>query len=200
MSDEFLVLHGLAIKKAGTAESVAETLGLEPAEVEPVLEAAVADGRAVSGKGRFMLTPKGQEALSQAYPERFGALRESADFAAAYERFENVNRELKALITDWQTMSVGGERVPNDHSDPEHDRRIIDRLGDLHERAEPVLGELARYEERLGRYAERLQRALERAEEGEVDYVSAARLDSYHTLWFDLHEDLLRMLGRERDE
>ena len=27
-----------------------------------------------------------------------------------------------------------------------------------------------------------------------------AKIDSYHTVWFELHEDLLRMLGREREE
>jgi len=25
-------------------------------------------------------------------------------------------------------------------------------------------------------------------------------VDSYHTVWFELHEDLLRILGREREE
>jgi hypothetical protein len=30
--------------------------------------------------------------------------------------------------------------------------------------------------------------------------VSDARTPSYHTVWFELHEDLLRVLDRERDE
>ena len=32
------------------------------------------------------------------------------------------------------------------------------------------------------------------------EWVSDARLPSYHTLWFELHEDLLRILGRRRAE
>ena len=42
--------------------------------------------------------------------------------------------------------------------------------------------------------------ALERAEDGAVEWVSDAKIASYHTVWFELHEDLLRMLGREREE
>ncbi|NQV20995.1 MAG: hypothetical protein HQ511_06225, partial [Rhodospirillales bacterium] len=42
--------------------------------------------------------------------------------------------------------------------------------------------------------------ALEKAEDGETEFVSGAKVDSYHTVWFELHEDLLRILGREREE
>jgi hypothetical protein len=34
---------------------------------------------------------------------------------------------------------------------------------------------------------------------GAIDYVSGVKVDSYHTVWFELHEDLLRMLGRSRE-
>lgn len=200
MSDRFLVLHGLALKKLGTAEAVADTLGLPEPEVREVLEAAVNEGQAVAARGAFLLTPAGRETLEREAPERFRALREEAAFADAAERFELVNRELKAVITDWQTLPVAGERVPNDHSDADYDRRVIDRLGDVHERVEGVLARLASYCPRLARYTDRLQAALERAEDGEIDYVSAPKIDSYHTIWFDLHEDLLRIQGRARDE
>ncbi len=42
--------------------------------------------------------------------------------------------------------------------------------------------------------------ALERAEGGAIEWVSDARILSYHTVWFELHEDLLRILGRQRSE
>ena len=41
---------------------------------------------------------------------------------------------------------------------------------------------------------------LEKAEDGKVEWVSDARIESYHTVWFELHEDLLRLLGRQREE
>ncbi len=51
---------------------------------------------------------------------------------------------------------------------------------------------------RLDRYRERLDAALARAEGGEIEFVSGAKIDSYHTVWFELHEELLRILDRTR--
>lgn len=193
-------MHALAIRKFGTAEAVAAVIGEDAAAVTAQIEAAVADGEAISGKGAFMLTPKGQAALKAAYPAQFAALRADGGFTGAYDRFEAVNRDLKQLITDWQTMTVAGEQVPNDHSDTEYDAAVIGRLGDLHERAEPVLKAMAGGLPRLQVYLDRLEAALDKVESGETAFVSGAKIDSYHTVWFELHEDLLRILERERDE
>jgi hypothetical protein len=196
----FLALHGLVVKKAGSAEAVAEVIGADPAEVTAALEAAAAEGQAMGAKGTFMVTPVGRGWLDEQYPEVYGELRQNPDADAAYERFERINRELLALFTDWQMMPVGGERVPNDHSDADYDAGIVDRLGQQHDRAQRPLGEFAELEERLGRYLDRLDGAYDKVLAGDTDFVSGARVDSYHTVWFELHEDLLRMLGREREE
>ena len=42
--------------------------------------------------------------------------------------------------------------------------------------------------------------ALTRRRGGETDYVSGVRVARYHTVWFEMHEDLLRLTGRERPE
>jgi hypothetical protein len=200
-NDELLALHGLAVKKAGSPASVAAVLGAEEEAIAAALEAAVADGRAAGAKGTFMVAPAGREWLDARYPEVFAAFRADPEASDAYERFEKINRELLALFTDWQMMpSAGGERVPNDHSDADYDHGVIDRLGAQHERAEKVLDRFAGLEPRLGVYRERLDDAYDKVLAGEIDWVSGARIDSYHTVWFELHEDLLRMLGREREE
>ena len=51
---------------------------------------------------------------------------------------------------------------------------------------------------RFGGYRGRLSNALARAREGGVDWVTRPVIDSYHTVWFELHEDLLATLGRTR--
>ena len=198
---ELLALHGLAVKKAGSAGDVAAVLGRDEGEVAPALEAAVADGRAIGAKGTFMLTPAGRAWLDERYPADYAGLRADPESTAAYERFEKVNRELLGLFTDWQMMpSAGGERVQNDHSDERYDHAIIDRLGAQHERAERILGRFAELDARLAVYTRRLDDAYDKVLAGEHDFVSGPRIDSYHTVWFELHEDLLRMLGREREE
>ncbi len=201
MSDiELLALHGLAVKKAGPAEAVAKLLGGDEDEVAGALEVAVADGRALAAKGTFMVTPAGRSWLVEQYPRVFADFRASAQAVAAYERFEVINKELLTLFTDWQMVPAGGERVPNDHSDSDYDNRVIDHIGMQHDRAQGPLQQFAELVARLGRYVERLETAYDSVLAGHLDFVSGARVDSYHTVWFELHEDLLRMLGREREE
>jgi hypothetical protein len=62
------------------------------------------------------------------------------------------------------------------------------------------VGRCAQAQPRLSRYLERLEFAYDRILAGEIDWVSGVRIDSYHTVWFELHEDLLRILGRTRQE
>ena len=201
MSDlELLALHGLAVKKAGGAPAVAAVLGAPEADVAAGLVAAVAAGRAAGANGTFMVTPDGRAWLEERYPEAFAGFRDDPAATAAYERFERINRELLTLFTDWQMVPAAGGRVANDHADVDYDRAIVDRLGDLHERAEKNLGRFAELHPRLDVYRRRLDEAYDRVLAGEHDHVSGARIDSYHTVWFELHEDLLRMLGREREE
>jgi hypothetical protein len=201
MSDiELLALHGLAIKKAGSAAAVAEVLGRPEDEVQAALDAACTDGRATGAKGTFMVTPAGRTWLDDRYLDTFAGVRENPASAEAYEQFERINRKVLALMTDWQMMPAGGERIPNDHSDADYDADIVDKLGALHERAERPLGRFAELEPRLRRYRERLEHAYDRVLAGEHDWISGARIDSYHTCWYELHEDLLRILGRQREE
>lgn len=194
------VLHGLVVKKAGTAPAVAALLNRDVEEVERLLQAETEAGRALGAKGTFMVTPAGRAWLDEQYPSAFAAHRTDPDVADAAERFERINKELLALLTDWQSMPAGGQRVANDHSDQSYDRAIIDRLGDVQDRAVKVLDRLARREPRLAAYGERLELAYDKVLAGETEYVSGVRVDSYHIAWHELHEDLLRMLGRTRQE
>jgi len=200
MADPYLVLHGLAIKKHADAAAVAAAVGLDEADVQAALDEAVAKGRAARAGEAYSLTPVARVALDGAYSRLFAAQRADEAFAAAHERFETINRELKQLMTAWQTVEIDGESVLNDHSDKDYDDRLIDRLGSLHERAEAILGQLAAGLPRLAAYGRKLEAALEKAEDGAIEWVSGARIESYHTVWFELHEDLLRILGRTRQE
>jgi len=199
-NDMHLVLHGLAIKKHASAATVAGIIGLDSARVAAVLQDALTKGSVIEAKGKFSLQPMARIALESDYSRYCSDLRENQAFVKLYEDFEVVNTALKALITDWQVTEIAGSRVPNDHSNKDYDSRIIDRLGELHERAERVLTEFAAHLPRLAIYRDKLLAALEKAEDGAIEWVSDARIESYHTLWFELHEDLLRTLGRTRVE
>ena len=200
MNPTHLVMHALAVRKHAAPEAVAETAGLDVAEVRQILVKLVDAKRVAEAGGKYLLTPPARMALDSDYSRLYANVRANPDFKAGYEGFERLNGALKQLITDWQTMPVGRERVPNDHGDENYDAKIIDRLGDLHERAAPVLKRLASVLPRFATYERKLQAALERSEDGAIQWGSDAKIDSYHTLWFELHEDLLRLMGREREE
>lgn len=200
MHELHLVLHGLAIKKHASSSEISTATGLALNSVTTLLEQAVTTGRAASAGNKYMLTAAGRMIIESQYSRYYDGERRNKQFISAYEKFEMINVELKRLITDWQTKEVGGKRISNDHTDSEYDFQIIDRLGGIHEKIEPVLDELARYISRLTVYKNKLEFALTKAEDGDIQWVSDAKIGSYHTVWFELHEELLRILGREREE
>ena len=200
MNEAHLVMHGLAIKKHATPEAVAGILGMEVETVRTTLAQLVEGKRVVEAQGKYMLAPAARMALDSDYSRLYEEARGDSSFRDGYNEFERLNTTLKQLITEWQTIEVRGQRVPNDHRDTDHDDKIIDRLGELHERAEAALEKLARVLPRFSIYRDKLAAALEKAEDGDIAWVSDAKIESYHTLWFELHEDLLRLMRREREE
>jgi hypothetical protein len=200
MFDLHLALHGLAIRRVSDAAGVAELVGLSPDVVQRHIDQAVQMGRVVATPAGYALTAPAQLALRAEYSRFYGELRRDAAMTEAYRQFEAINAELKRLITDWQTVEVGGSRMANNHTDEDYDLGIIERLGALHDRFEPVLAQMAQPVPRLARYGDRLATALQRTEDGEIAWISDVQRPSYHTVWFELHEDLLRILGRSRDD
>lgn len=194
------ILHGMAIKKHADAAALARLTGLDPDRVAALLARAVATGRAVLAQGKYILSPAGRMILDAQYGRYCAPARNDGEFIAAYDRFELINSDLKQLITDWQTLAIGGAQVVNDHSDAEYDERCLDRLSAVHERLAPVLRAFAVHSNRFSRYGALLDAALDKAGDGAREWVADATIESYHTVWFEMHEDLLRMLDRVRDE
>jgi hypothetical protein len=197
---DFTVLHGLALRRRSDIEGLEQTTGLARALIEHALDRAREADLVAEARGHYLLTRQGDAALESVYPRRFAESRRDRRLATAYERFESLNRELKALITDWQIRPLGAANVPNDHSDLDYDDRIFERLFALHERAEEILVALSFGLPLVARHTDRLCAALELAEGGDPEFVSGVRCDSYHAVWFELHEHLLRLLGKSREE
>lgn len=196
-----LTVHALTLRQLASAGQVAEITGQPAAEVESALGKGVADGAVMAARGSYMITPLGRSQLDGVYPQAFAGLRADPAVAAAMDSFEaGVNRQVLSLTTDWQTSEVGGNRVPNDHGDAGYDEKILARLSRVLDKTATVLSPVACADSLTGRFLDRLGTALSRAEVGETDYVSGVRVDSVHTVWFQMHEHLLRLTGRERLE
>lgn len=196
-----LTLHTLTLRQLASAEQLAEVNGRPVEEVRAACESLQADGHVLAARGNFMIGPSGRELLDGRYPEAFAAIRASTEIAEAMDAFETgVNKQVLGLTTQWQTREVDGDRVPNDHGDPDYDAAILDKLGRVIEKTAKVLRPLADADPLVDRFLSRIETALTRAEGGETDHVSGVRVDSVHTVWFQMHEHLLRLTGRERPE
>ena len=196
-----LVLHGLRLKGFADAAAAAEAVGLDEADAKPELDALVGEGLATYREGRlsgFALTPAGREAHGRRLAEELDASGQRDAVRAAYERFLAINQDLLGICTAWQLREVGGEQVVNDHADAAHDAAVVERLAALHAEVAPICADLAATLDRFGGYGPRLADALARVQAGDTDWFTKPMIASYHTVWFELHEDLLATLGLER--
>ena len=112
-----------------------------------------------------------------------------------FDAFLPINRRLRDVCSAWQSRPDG---TPNDHSDGAYDDTVRDRLDDVHSAIGPVLRRMAAIEPRLAGYRPRLQEALDKFDEGEWKWLASPLVDSYHTVWMHLHQELILMLGLTR--
>jgi len=199
-STDLLVLHTLrCIGFAGTAR-VAEATGLPESDAESELIDLAVAGLVTHMTGDFGgwgLTDAGRTADAERIADELETFGTRAAVARAYDDFLVLNPELLDLCSAWQMRSVDGAVRTNDHSDAAYDGRVLDRLTDLDGRADVACADLCAAMLRFQRYRVRLTDALARARSGALEYVTDD-LASYHTVWFQLHEDLLATLGIPR--
>lgn len=183
-------LIALKLRGFATADALAAMLG---APVEAALAVLGADGLTAETRMGLRLTPAGQAAADAIWAAEREAL-DAAAMAALHADFHAPNAAFKAVVADWQLR----DGAPNDHSNAAHDAAVLDRLAATHAAIEPIVARAAALVPRLRRYGDRLAAALARVRAGEGRWVAAPLIDSYHTIWFELHEELIRLSGRTR--
>ncbi len=190
---ELKTLQAVRLKGRITPADLAATLSEAPGTVDAAVKAATEAGFLIEGR-TLRLTPEGRTRLG----ELLAAERRNADQAAigaAYDQFRSVNADFKALVADWQLKD--GE--PNTHEDAEYDAAVLDRLADVHERVRPITAAVADEIPRLAGYSEKLDAALTKVRSGETTWLTRPIIDSYHTVWFELHEELILAVGLTRE-
>ncbi|HEY8817665.1 MAG TPA: pyruvate, phosphate dikinase [Candidatus Limnocylindrales bacterium] len=192
------LLATLAIKGYGTQAALAEAHFASADDVRSLLDRLVTDGQAeVAGGDSVRLTPDGKEAASGLFAserDRWGTDRA----ATALDAFLGLDERMKATVTAWQMRDVDGSPTLNDHADPTYDARVLEQLEALHGDALAWLRSIDAPVVRFTTYRARLDRAARLAAGGDGRYVASPRVDSYHSIWFELHEDLILLAGRTR--
>jgi hypothetical protein len=197
--DDLLMFMALRVQGVATPERASIASGTSVDDATSRLNTFKKEGLVEERAGRvcgFTLTAQG----IQAFDELLAAegLRSDDALTECYERFLALNERVLKLSTDWQLRCEGGIETPNDHSDPHYDATVIDRLAELHDRARTCLDKIACRAPRFALYRARLDDCVERLVSGDTSAFTALMAESYHTVWFELHQDLLLTLGMER--
>lgn len=194
------VLMAMRVQGLSPSDRLAAALG-EPEEhaarrAQELVDAGLAMKRTGRVEG-FCLTPDGNSALEKALADE--GLRGDEVLTDVYERFLPLNDELLQVASDWQVRKHGGVEAPNDHTDAAYDQGVLDRLFELHDKALVVVRKMMKRAHRYAPYRRRLNDCVERLESGDTSALTAALKESYHTVWYELHEDLLLTLDLERE-
>jgi pyruvate,orthophosphate dikinase len=190
-------LRAMAIKGMTPVQGLADAVLSMPDVVQPILDQLVVDGLAASVAGAYRLTETGTDRAHGLLETERGAW--GVDGAiAALDAFLDLDHQVKVIVTAWQLRDDSGSQVVNDHSDAAYDEDVLDRLAAVHADAMAWLDPIVSAAPRLADYGVRLGRALEGAVGGDGRYVASPRVDSYHGIWFELHEDLIQLAGRTR--
>jgi pyruvate,water dikinase len=190
---ETAVLQVIRCKGAVNTEQIAAALGMEPSDAATVLDAVIASGVAERRPRGTRLTKPGRARLVQLLAAERDRINPNA-MDVAYTEFTPINGDFKSLVTRWQQR----DGDPNDHSDAAYDGAILRELELVHDRLMPVLKLAAEALPRLQHYPPRFVKALNHIRAGEHNWFLRPVIDSYHTVWFELHEDLIGACGLTR--
>jgi len=192
-----MVLRALLIKGFTTPDGLVPAFQTTEEEAAAVLGRLANDGLAQLAGGMYKLTgdgTTGARELIEADRAQWGA----ANAEAALDAFLPLDHRMKAVVTGWQMREVNGRQAMNDHSDAAYDTSVLADLRALHADVATWLAPMEAGLPRLGEYGSRLERAAAFVRDGDHRYIASPRVDSYHSIWFEFHEDLILLAGRTR--
>ena len=193
------ITRALLVRGSVTVEQLGEAVLAHEQDVEPLVARLVKAGTVEQSDGTLRLTTDGKVAALAVVSHDRRALGEERSIQHL-EAFHDLDGRMKEVVTAWQIRDVGGEQTLNDHGDVAYDAEVLDRLAALNADTSEWLDALAPTLRRFAVYRSRLARALERTQGGDQRFVASPRVDSYHGVWFELHEDLIRLAGRRRSD
>jgi len=200
---ELLALHAVRLKGMADDDEVATRFGLDRTVATECLLDFQAFGWITkvefAGTGGWTLTEAGRAQNIRQLADELASTGSRPSVSRAYEEFLPHNGQLMRACTDWQLRPIDGDPLAiNDHTDRPWDRRVLNTLSSLSGELRSLCRDLGDRLTRFRGYDERFGAALKRAEDGDLSWVNRPRADSCHTVWMELHEDLVATLGVQR--
>jgi hypothetical protein len=202
-SAELLTLHAIRLKGMADDAEVAARFGLDLTLARELLLDFQAFGWITRvefvGTAGWTLTESGRSENERQLAHELAATNSNSSIHDAYLSFLPHNDRLLRACTDWQLRPSGADPLAvNEHTDKEWDQRVLTTLSALREELRTICQELGHRLARFRGYDDRFTAALARVEQGELTWVARPRADSCHTVWMELHEDLIATLGIRR--
>ena len=191
------IIHVLSIKGFAKEEPLAVAVGLEVSDVVLIAKSLTEGGLLESSRIGMKLTEKGKAAAEKVLEDA----RKTTDLAALetfYQAFTPINQDYKKSVSSWQIKTVGDSAEPNDHEDAEYDQQVLKEMFKDHDSLNHLVTTHLASCPLLRDYARRLKIAYAHVRAGHHQFVTGALIDSYHTVWFEFHEALIRLSGRDR--
>lgn len=194
---ELLVLQAVRLGGVADTDAVVDRAPLREADVERTLDAASRAGwveRFIFGDtSGWIITDDGSTRLAELLRAEVLARDATTVLEATHHAFEPLNDRFVALVSRWQLESSPAAGAAS--ADKE---RLVSSLLTIGEQLREVLSELIRVLPRFGRYPAQYAAAAESARRGDLSWVAGVGFLSCHTVWAELHQDLLSTLGRDR--
>ena len=191
------IIHVLSIKGFAKEEALAVAAGLEVSDVELIAQNLIDEGLLERSRIGMKLTEKGKAAAAKILED----VRQTTDLEALetfYQAFTPINQDYKKSVSSWQIKTVGESAEPNDHKDTEYDQQVLTEMFKDHDSLKHLVATPLASCPLLRAYARRLEIAYAHVSAGHHQFVTGALIDSYHTVWFEFHEALIRLSGRDR--
>jgi len=194
--DAFAVMRALSLLGFAAHDRVAVSLATSVETVRGVVDKLPAH-YVRHGPGGIAVAPQGRIWLQA----KLNAERDRIDQANAdlvYQEFIGLDAGFKRLVTDWQVRVADGRLVANDHTDTAYDEAVRHRLTAFHQETMELIPRICAFASRLEPFEVRFARAAAAVSAGDGSMIASPLKDSYHTVWFELHEELIHLSGRNR--
>jgi hypothetical protein len=196
-------LHAVRLKGVADDLAVARRFDLDQLKTSELLLDYQAYGwitwSEFAGTGGWSLTERGRAENERQLATELDQSAEREAIREVHEDFLPLNGLLQQACTDWQLRPTATDALAfNDHKDSQWDRRVIEQLCTIEQALRPLSERISTVLDRLRGYDRRFTAALDRVREGDGTWVDRTDGDSCHTVWFELHEDLIATLGLVR--
>lgn len=199
--EEFLVLNYMYLVECTTPELLTHFMKENETKANEIIKKFKDRGYVVISDDFIVISDEAKRSVEELRKDMVRKLEGSMSAVMdIIKKLEEVNNEIKDVITQWQVKKIGGVTVINDHQDLAYDERVIKKLCRTHAKAEKLLNDLSQYLPHFKYYVELLNIALKKVlDENAREYVDKHPA-SYHNVWYVAHEDWLRLFGLKRIE